>query len=464
MRGTYSGVNSPEATITQSAATERTYYEYSINLNPTSASFSATGESKSFTVTSQRRLVTVNSVSGTTYGSWGSTGWEIYPTNLGTGFSQTTSGNTITVKASANSGSSRSGTLSVRCTGDTSETASANLSQSGATTTTTEYEFSVSPTSLSFTKDGGNQTVSIVSRSRPKYTNDINGEVSYGNWSAVSYTAFSSTTPTGTGTNSASVSVGVNTGVARSATITYTQSGSGTKKTVSCSQAVGTQTRTVRDYSFSANPTSLSFDASGGTKSVTVTSQYRDGTQSSTDGGNNWSSTSWGSWQTVSYTGTVDNTGGGAFSGSGNSVTAGANSSTSSRSGNLRLSQTRSGIQENGNSWPSPSNINVPLDQDGKKRERITMNITRVPYSVVYLFHPSYIPQNNTSEFQYFAYSITDNTLTLSYYLDQGVSVNTTLGKTVNVLPGNDICIYYRSGNVYSRHRTFELSDTSITI
>ena len=373
MRGTYSGVNSPEATITQSAATERTYYEYSISLNPTSASFSATGESKSFTVTSQRRLVTVNSVSGTTYGSWGSTGWEIYPTNLGTGFSQTTSGNTITVKASANSGSSRSGTLSVRCTGDTSETASANLSQSGATTTTTtEYEFSVSPTSLSFTKDGGNQTVSIVSRSRPKYTNDINGEVSYGNWSAVSYTAsstnsaFSSTTPTGTGTNSASVSVGVNTGAARSATITYTQSGSGTKKTVSCSQAVGTQTRTVRDYSFSANPTSLSFDASGGTKSVTVTSQYRDGTQSSTDGGNNWSSTSWGSWQTASYTGTVDNTGGGAFSGSGNSVTAGANSSTSRREGNLKLSQPRSGIQENGNSWPSPSNINVPLKQDMK--------------------------------------------------------------------------------------------------
>ena len=377
VRGTYSGVNSPEATITQSAATERTYYEYSISLNPTSASFSATGESKSFTVTSQRRLVTVNSVSGTTYGSWGSTGWEIYPTNLGTGFSQTTSGNTITVKASANSGSSRSGTLSVRCTGDTSETASANLSQSGATTTTTtEYEFSVSPTSLSFTKDGGNQTVSIVSRSRPKYTNDINGEVSYGNWSAVSYTAsstnsaFSSTTPTGTGTNSASVSVGVNTGAARSATITYTQSGSGTKKTVSCSQAVGTQTRTVRDYSFSANPTtSLSFNASGGTKSVTVTSQYRDGTQSSTDGGNNWSSTSWGSWKTASYTGTVDNTGGGAFSGSGNSVTAGANSSTSRREGNLKLSQPRSGIQENGNSWPSPSNINVPLSQDGKKED-----------------------------------------------------------------------------------------------
>lgn len=92
------------------------------------------------------------------------------------------------------------------------------------------------------------------------------------------------------------------------------------------------------------------------------------------------------------------------------------------------------------------------------------MNITRIPYSVVYLFHPSYIPQNNTSEIQYFAYNITDNTLTLSYYLDQGVSVNTTPGNTVDVLPGNDIHIYYRSGNVYSRYRTFELSDTSMTI
>ena len=288
MRGTYSGVNSPEATITQSAATERTYYEYSISLNPTSASFSATGESKSFTVTSQRRLVTVNSVSGTTYGSWGSTGWEIYPTNLGTGFSQTTSGNTITVKASANSGSSRSGTLSVRCTGDTSETASANLSQSGATTTTTEYEFSVSPTSLSFTKDGGNQTVSIVSRSRPKYTNDINGEVSYGNWSAVSYTAFSSTTPTGTGTNSASVSVGVNTGASRSATITYTQSGSGTKKTVSCSQDMGIQDRTVRRYVFSVSPTSVNIGSSGESIVLDVTSYYETATQ--TNSGSSWSS------------------------------------------------------------------------------------------------------------------------------------------------------------------------------
>lgn len=92
------------------------------------------------------------------------------------------------------------------------------------------------------------------------------------------------------------------------------------------------------------------------------------------------------------------------------------------------------------------------------------MNITRVPYSSVYLFHPSYIPQNNISEFRYFSYITIDNTLTLSYYLDQGVSVNTTPEKTVEVLPGNDICIYYRSGNVYRKHRTFELSDTSMTI
>lgn len=93
------------------------------------------------------------------------------------------------------------------------------------------------------------------------------------------------------------------------------------------------------------------------------------------------------------------------------------------------------------------------------------MKITRVPYSTVYLFHPDYIPQqNNTSEFQYFLYSTMNDTITLSYYLDQGVKVNTTPGKSIYVLPGNDIDIYYRSGNVYSRHRTFALSDTDMTI
>ena len=92
------------------------------------------------------------------------------------------------------------------------------------------------------------------------------------------------------------------------------------------------------------------------------------------------------------------------------------------------------------------------------------MKITRVPYSTVYLFHPNYIPQNNTSEPQYFSYSTMNNTITLSYYLDQGVYVNTTPGKKIYVLPGNDIDIYYMSGNVYSKYRTFVLSDTDITI
>ncbi len=108
--------------------------------------------------------------------------------------------------------------------------------------------------------------------------------------------------------------------------------------------------------------------------------------------------------------------------------------------------------------------INVPLNQDGKKRERITMKITRVPYSMVYLFHPDYIPQNNASEFQYFVYGTMNDTITLSYYLDQGVRVNTTPGESTYVLPGSIISIYYMSGNVYSRHRTFVLSDTDMTI
>ena len=379
VRSTYSGVNSNPVTVTQSAATESTYYEYSISISPTSASFSAYGESKSFTVTSQRRLVTVNSISGNSYGSWGSTSWETYG-SLGTGFSQTTSGNTVTVTASSNSGSSRSGTLSVRCTSSTSTTASASLSQSGASTTPeTVYEFTVSPTSLSFSKDGGSKTVSVVSRSRIKYTNDVDGSVSYGNWSSVSYSAsstnsaFSSTTPTGTSTNSASVSVGANSGASRSATITYTQSGSGTKKTVSCSQDMGIQDRTVRRYVFSVSPTSVNIGSSGESIVLDVTSYYETATQ--TNSGSGWVTGSWGG-KTGVTPGTRLGSSSSPFSVSspsagstGNytiSVSAGANSSTSSRTGSLSLSQARSGIQENGSSWSSPANINVPLNQEGK--------------------------------------------------------------------------------------------------
>ena len=379
VRSTYSGVNSNPVTVTQSAATESTYYEYSISISPTSASFSAYGESKSFTVTSQRRLVTVNSISGNSYGSWGSTSWETYG-SLGTGFSQTTSGNTVTVTASSNSGSSRSGTLSVRCTSSTSTTASASLSQSGASTTPeTVYEFTVSPTSLSFSKDGGSKTVSVVSRSRIKYTNDVDGSISYGNWSSVSYSAsstnsaFSSTTPTGTSTNSASVSVGANSGASRSATITYTQSGSGTKKTVSCSQDMGIQDRTVRRYVFSVSPTSVNIGSSGESIVLDVTSYYETATQ--TNSGSGWVTGSWGG-KTGVTPGTRLGSSSSPFSVSspsagstGNytiSVSAGANSSTSSRTGSLSLSQARSGIQENGSSWSSPANINVPLNQEGK--------------------------------------------------------------------------------------------------
>lgn len=313
-----------------------------------------------------------------------------------TGFS--ISGSTVTAAAN---GATSTRSVRVGSTYSSVNSPEATITQSAASiATTTDYEFTVTPTSLSFTRDGGSQTVSIVSRARPQYTNDVSGEVSYGNWSAVGYSssstssAFSSTTPAGTGANSASVSVGVNTGAARSAAITYTQSGTGTQKTVSCSQAAGIRTRSVRRYVFSVSPTSASFSASGESIVLDITSYYETALQSSTDGGSSWTTGAWGGKTGVIPGSRLGSSlsafSVGAASGSdGNytvSVSVGANSGTSGRSDSLSLSQVRSGIDSGGISFPLTAKINVSLNQKGREHTFIytVTNNNKDGYSFMY--------------------------------------------------------------------------------
>ena len=453
---------------------------YSISVAPTSLNWSYNSTSgKSFSVTSRAQdqiRYRYSYDGGNTWGDWGN--WQnngssysaSYNSSITSGSSYfSISGNTVTPKGSNTTFSANTGTVTVSNAGDT---AYVSLSQDGAPADY-DYRISISPSSYNFSSSAGSHdfTVTVEQRSKPVTSS------SWDSWSTIGNNYSSSISGTGFSRSQSGDTVTVNvtsntsTTSGRSGTLTvtcdYTSDLTGTKPSASASltqdKYVDITTKTEYQYEFSVSPTSLSFSADGGTQSVTVTSRRRPITLTYTNGSlTDESAGSWSTWP--SYSGRISS--GAGFSVSGTSVTAGANSSTSSREGNLELTQTQtSDYSGSTDSYKSDSSsLNVPLDQDGKERERITMNITRVPYSVVYLFHPSYIPQNNTSEFQYFAYSTIDNTLTLSYYLDQGVSVNTTPRKTVNVLPGNDICIYYRSGNVYSRHRTFELSDTSMTI
>lgn len=107
----------------------------------------------------------------------------------------------------------------------------------------------------------------------------------------------------------------------RSGTITYTQAESGKTLQVTMTQAAASQSWT---QTFSVNPTSMSFGATGGTKTFTVTSykqEYRNGH-------------TYGSQVSLSYT--RANTG---VTGTGTSVTMANNTSTSAKSGSVVLTQ-----------------------------------------------------------------------------------------------------------------------------
>lgn len=108
----------------------------------------------------------------------------------------------------------------------------------------------------------------------------------------------------------------------RAHTRTYTQDESGKTVSATFTQAAASQSWS---YGFSVNPTSMSFGATGGTKTFTVTS-YKQELRNGHNYGNQ-----------ISLTYTRAN--GGSISGTGTSVTMGNNTSTSTRSGTVTLTQ-----------------------------------------------------------------------------------------------------------------------------
>lgn len=113
----------------------------------------------------------------------------------------------------------------------------------------------------------------------------------------------------------------------RAHTRTYTQDESG--KTVSATFTQAAAASQSWSYGFSVNPTSMSFGATGGTKTFSVTS-YK---QELRNGQN------YGSQIALTYT----RANSGSVSGSGTSVTMGNNTSTSTRSGTVTLTQAETG-------------------------------------------------------------------------------------------------------------------------
>ena len=183
------------------------------------------------------------------------------------------------------------------------------------------YTFEVSPASLSFDAAGGTKQVSVTSY-RCQTVNGIENGVqeNVGYSSSVSGDGFSA--------SGASISAAQNNTLSgRVGTVTLTQEGSSKQVSVSLNQNKGNE---GWNYTFEVSPSSLSFDAAGGTKQVSVTS-YRRQTVNGIENGVQ---------ENVGYSSSVAGEG---FSSAGTSVTAEENLTSSARSGSASFTQNNSG-------------------------------------------------------------------------------------------------------------------------
>jgi len=185
---------------------------------------------------------------------------------------------------------------------------------------TYKYTFVAQNTTLNFPALGGRSTPSYVNltSTRQKYWDGVISGSSEG----ISYGV--STVPDWlNGGNSGNWVATENTALSqRSVNLVFTQNITGKTVTVAFVQAAASQSWS---YGFSVNPTSMSFGATGGTKTFTVTS-YKQELRNGHNYGNQ-----------ISLTYTRAN--GGSISGTGTSVTMGNNTSTSTRSGTVTLTQ-----------------------------------------------------------------------------------------------------------------------------
>jgi hypothetical protein len=188
---------------------------------------------------------------------------------------------------------------------------------------TYKYTFTLSNSTLNFTALGGAPTNAVQAFGGPSYREKYLDGVATGVKEQVGYSTSglpSWVTWSDAGGWSASENTALTTRSKTDGKIV--QQGSGKTFTVGWSQAAASQSWT---YGWSVSPTSMSFGATGGTKTFTVTS-YKQELRNGHNYGNQ-----------IALTYTRANSG--SVSGSGTSVTMGNNTSTSTQSGTVTLTQ-----------------------------------------------------------------------------------------------------------------------------
>lgn len=214
------------ATVDLTQAASVITYEYSLLPTPTSITFAAKGESKSFNVVSEKQ----KKVNGKNSGSPVNVGYTIAVS--GTGFSKGSNDTTV-VAAENTAESQRTGKVTVTAS-EGEKTAEITLTQSAATVTY-EYELTVNPASLEFAAAGETKVFDVTSNKQKK----VNGKDS-GAPTNVTYTTAVSGTGFSKGGNDTTVVAAENTGAARTGSAVVTATEGGKEATVVLNQLAGT--------------------------------------------------------------------------------------------------------------------------------------------------------------------------------------------------------------------------------
>lgn len=338
-----------------------------------------------------------------------------------------TTSSKVTISASDNSGSARSGEIVLTQDGS-GKTLTVNVSQEAKAADTYSWQIKKSsePNEDAYWRQS-------ITYDVPAKTTGFSG-----GWSVkgrkngeifAEYT-LSSDSPSWLTVSGTSYTVQHNTSSSsRSGTLTLTQAESGLECYIYINQSGYTPT-----YTFNVTPTNLSVTAAETNETLTVESYKTvlksDGSETTESLDYEFSSNN--SW--VAAARTTTNT---------TYITVAENETTTQRTAKITLTQAESGAQ-----------AFVNVIQDGKQEVANRLTLTSLTYDTAYLFPPGEVP-------------VEGSTMYLAFLVPNTFTWNTNNGLTINrgtIYAGNIANIYVRSGNRYTLVKSFQLQTGEQTV
>lgn len=325
-----------------------------------------------------------------------------------------TTSSKVTISASDNSGSARSGEVVLTQSGS-GKTLTVNVSQDAYVADT--YVFTITPN----TYDAPYSSASFIPRT-----------VSTKNGSNIGYSLTSGGTDWVVVSTTGKITVEIlknTTSSTRSTTLVFTQNESGKTQSIEITQSGYPTT-----YTFNVTPTNLSVTAAETNETLTVNS-YK--TVLKSDGSETTESLNYEFSSNASQVNAARTTTNTTY------ITVAQNLTTNQRSAKITLTQAESGAQ-----------AFVNVIQDGKQEVANRLTLTSLTYSTAYLFPPGEVP-------------VEGSTMYLAFLVPNTFTWNTNNGLTINrgtIYAGNIANIYVRSGNRYTLVKSFQLQTGEQTV